>query len=173
MLVATISMWKFRVVTVGFRALGFRFCRLAYDIGLTRFMVPMLIPFTVRYALHKIRKEKLSHGAPSPGSGPISKAPYCMAPTELKELKAQLQALLDKGFIRPRVSLWSALVLFVKKKDGSLLLCINDRELNKRTIKNKYPLSSIEDLFDQLREPTVFSSITKVSTHERCLEVQT
>ena len=97
MLVATLSMWKLRVVTVGFRALGFRFCRLAYDVGLARYMVPMSIPVTFRYALHKIRKEKLSHSAQSSGSGPISKAPYRMAPAELKELKAQLQDLLDKG----------------------------------------------------------------------------
>ena len=94
-----------------------------------------------------------------PGTGPISKSPYRMAPAELKELKAQLQDLLDKGFIRPSVSPWGAPVLFVKKKDGSMRLCIDYRELNKRTIKNKYPLPRIEDLFDQLREATVFSKI--------------
>ena len=64
-----------------------------------------------------------------PGSGPISKAPYRMAPTELKELKEQLQELLDKGFIRPSVSPWGAPVLFVKKKDGSMRLCIDYREI--------------------------------------------
>ena len=67
-----------------------------------------------------------------------------MAPTELKELKSQLQDLLDKGFIRPSVSLWGAPVLFVKKKDGSMRLCIDYRELNKRMVKNKYPLPRIK-----------------------------
>ena len=73
-----------------------------------------------------------------------------MAPTELKELKVQLQELLDKKFIRPSTSPWGAPVLFVKKKDGSLRLCIDYRELNKVTVKNKYPLPRIDDLFDQL-----------------------
>ena len=86
-----------------------------------------------------------------PSIGPISKAPYRMAPTELKELKEQLQDLLDKGFIRPSASLWGAPVLFVKKKDGSMRLCIDYRELNKVTIRNKYPLPRIDDLFNQLQ----------------------
>ncbi|KAL0545979.1 hypothetical protein IC582_015883 [Cucumis melo] len=90
---------------------------------------------------------------------PISRAPYRMAPAELKELKVQLQELLDKGFIRPSVSPWGAPVLFVKKKDGSMRLCINYRELNKVTIKNRYPLPRIDDLFDQLQGATVFSKI--------------
>ena len=74
-----------------------------------------------------------------------------MAPTELKELKTQLQKLLDKGFIRPSVFPWGAPVLFVKKKDGTLRMCIDYRQINKVTVKNKYPLPRIEDLFDQLR----------------------
>ena len=74
-----------------------------------------------------------------------------MAPAELRELKAQLQELLDKGFIRPSVSPWGAPVLFVKKKDGSMQLCIDYRELNRVTMRNKYPLPRIEDLFDQLQ----------------------
>ncbi|KAL4011838.1 hypothetical protein IC575_028902 [Cucumis melo] len=82
-----------------------------------------------------------------------------MAPTELKELKVQLQELLDKGFIRPSVSPWGAPVLFVKKKDGSMRLCIDYRELNKVTVKNRYPLHRIDDLFDQLQGATVFSKI--------------
>ena len=77
--------------------------------------------------------------------------PYRMAPAELKELKEQLQELLDKGFIRPNTSPWGAPVLFVKKKDGTLRLCIDYRELNKVIIKNKYPLPRIDDLFDQLQ----------------------
>ena len=83
-----------------------------------------------------------------PGAVPISRAPYRMAPTELKELKSQLQELLDKGFIRPSVSPWGALVLFVKKKDGTLRMYIDYRQINKVTVKNKYPFPRIEDLFD-------------------------
>ncbi|TYJ95917.1 pol protein [Cucumis melo var. makuwa] len=94
-----------------------------------------------------------------PGTVPISRAPYRMAPTELKEMKVQLQELLDKGFIRPSVSPWGAPVLFVKKKDGSMRLCIDYRELNKVTVKNIYPLPRIDDLFDQLQGATVFSKI--------------
>ena len=77
----------------------------------------------------------------------------------MKELKVQLQELLDKGFIRPSVSLWDAPALFVKKKDGSMRLCIDYRELNKVTVKNRYPLPRIDDLFDQLQGATVFSKI--------------
>ena len=73
-----------------------------------------------------------------------------MAPAELKELMEQLQELLDKGFIRPSTSPWGAPVLFMKKKDGTLWLCIDYRELNKVIVKNKYPLLMIDDLFDQL-----------------------
>ncbi|KAL4013702.1 hypothetical protein IC575_025885 [Cucumis melo] len=94
-----------------------------------------------------------------PGTVPISRAPYRMAPAELKELKVQLQELLDKGFIRPSVSPWGAPVLFVKKKDGSMRLCIDYRKLNKVTVKNRYPLPRIDDLFDQLQGATVFSKI--------------
>ncbi|KAL0551615.1 hypothetical protein IC582_010704 [Cucumis melo] len=94
-----------------------------------------------------------------PGTIPISRAPYRMAPAELKELKVQLQELLDKGFIRPSVSPFGAVVLFVKKKDGSMRLCIDYRELNKVTVKNRYPLPKIDDLFDQLQGATVFSKI--------------
>jgi len=74
-----------------------------------------------------------------------------MAPIELKELKIQLDELLQKGFIRPSVSPWSPPVLFVKKKDGTLTLCFDYRELNKIVIKNKYPLPRMDDLFDQLQ----------------------
>nr|GEZ91483.1 putative reverse transcriptase domain, ribonuclease H-like domain, retroviral aspartyl protease [Tanacetum cinerariifolium] len=81
-----------------------------------------------------------------------------MAPIELKELKDQLQELLERGFIRPSVSPWGAPVLFVKKKDGSMRLCIDYRELNKITIRNRYPLR-IDDLFDQLQGAMHFSKI--------------
>ncbi|KAL4030410.1 hypothetical protein IC575_008647 [Cucumis melo] len=94
-----------------------------------------------------------------PVTVPISRAPYRMAPAELKELKVQLQELLDKGFIRSSVSPWGAPVLFVKKKDRSMQLCIDYRELNKVTVKNKYPLPRIDELFDQLQGAIVFSKI--------------
>ena len=95
----------------------------------------------------------------APGAEPVSKAPYRMAPVEMKELAKQLQELLDKGVIRPSTSPWGAPVLFVKKKDGSMRLCIDYRELNKLTIKNKYPLPRIDDLFDQLKDAVYFSKI--------------
>ena len=94
-----------------------------------------------------------------PGAALISKAPYRLGPAELKELKTQLQELLDKGFIRPSYSPYGALVLFVKKKYGTLRLCIDYRELNKVTIKNRYPLPRIDDLFDQVIGSSVFSKI--------------
>nr|GEX33053.1 putative reverse transcriptase domain-containing protein [Tanacetum cinerariifolium] len=94
-----------------------------------------------------------------PGAEPISKAPYRMAPIELKELKDQLQELLERGFIRPSMSPWGAPVLFVKKKDGSMRLCIDYRESNKITIRNRYPLPRIGDLFDQLQGAMHFSMI--------------
>ncbi|XP_065866494.1 uncharacterized protein [Euphorbia lathyris] len=94
-----------------------------------------------------------------PGTAPISLAPYRMAPAEMKELKIQLQELLDKGYIRPSVSPWGAPVLFVKKKDGTMRLCIDYRQLNKVTIRNKYPLPRIDDLFDQLQGAIIFSKI--------------
>ena len=82
-----------------------------------------------------------------------------MDPLELKELKLQLQELLEKGFIRPSVSPWGAPMLFVKKKDGTLRLYIDYRQLNKLTVKNKYPLPKIDDLFDQLKGASIFSKI--------------
>ncbi|KAJ3690328.1 hypothetical protein LUZ61_019492 [Rhynchospora tenuis] len=94
-----------------------------------------------------------------PDTTPISKTPYRMAPAELKELKTQLEEMLEKGFIRPSTSPWGAPVLFVRKKDGTLRLCIDYRDLNKVTIKNKYPLPRIDDLFDQLQGSSVYSKI--------------
>ena len=82
-----------------------------------------------------------------------------MSPLELKELKVQLQDLLEKGFIRPNILPWGAPVLFVRKKDGTMRLCIDYRELNKITINNKYPLPRVDDLFDQLQGAQVFSKI--------------
>ena len=94
-----------------------------------------------------------------PGVVPISKTLYQMAPTELQELKSQLQDLLKQGFIHSSTSPWGAPVLFVKKKDGTLRLCIDYRGLNQVTIKNTYPLPYIEELFDQLRGARVFSKL--------------
>nr|GEU85785.1 putative reverse transcriptase domain-containing protein [Tanacetum cinerariifolium] len=93
------------------------------------------------------------------GTQPISKAPYRIAMIELKELKEQLKELLDLGFIRPSVSPYGAFVLFVKKKDGSMRLCIDYRDLNRVTIRNRYPLPRIDDLFDQLQGAKFFSKI--------------
>ncbi|XP_074337594.1 uncharacterized protein LOC141674791 [Apium graveolens] len=94
-----------------------------------------------------------------PDAQPISKAPYRMAPLEVQELKEQLEELLDKGFIRPSFSPWGAPVLFVNKKDGSMRLYIDYRELNRITVKNRYPLPRIDDLFDQLQGAKYFSKI--------------
>ncbi|GJY18701.1 putative reverse transcriptase domain-containing protein [Tanacetum coccineum] len=90
---------------------------------------------------------------------PVARAPYRLAPSEMQELSNQLQELADRGFIRPSTSPWGALVLFVKKKDGSFRMCIDYQELNKLTIKNRYPLPRIDDLFDQLQGSSVYSKI--------------
>ena len=90
-----------------------------------------------------------------------------MAPLELKELKLQLQELLEKGFIHPSVSPWGAPMLFVKKKDGTLRLCVDYRKLNKMTVKNKYSLPRIDDLFDQLKGASVFSKIELISGYHQ------
>ena len=84
---------------------------------------------------------------------------YRMAPAELQELKVQVYELLDKGFIRPSTLPWGAPVMLAKKKDKTLKLCIGCRQLNRVTIKNRYPLSRIDDLFDQLRGEQVYSKI--------------
>ncbi|GJX98505.1 putative reverse transcriptase domain-containing protein [Tanacetum coccineum] len=97
-----------------------------------------------------------------PGAAPVARAPYRLAPSEMKELSEQLKELSDKGFIRPSSSPWGAPVLFVKKKDGSFRMCIDYRELNKLTVKNRYPLPRIDDLFDQLQGSSVYSKSTEV-----------
>ena len=94
-----------------------------------------------------------------PGTWPISMTPHRMILVEWQELKVQLQELLDKDFIRPRTSPWGTLVLFTKKKDKTLPLCIDYWQLNKAIIKNRYPLPRIDDLFDQLRRVRVYSEI--------------
>nr|GFA83748.1 putative reverse transcriptase domain-containing protein [Tanacetum cinerariifolium] len=94
-----------------------------------------------------------------PGAAPVARVAYRLAPFELKELSNQLKELSEKGFIHPSSSPWGAPVLFVKKKDESFCMCIDYRELNKLTVKNRYPLPRIEDLFDQLQGSNVYSKI--------------
>ena len=94
-----------------------------------------------------------------PGAAAMSKTPYRTSTPEMLELKMQLQELLEKKYIRPGVSPWGAPVLFLKKKDGTLKLCIDYRHLNKVTMKDKYPLPRIDDLFDKMRGARLFSKI--------------
>nr|GEY76583.1 putative reverse transcriptase domain-containing protein [Tanacetum cinerariifolium] len=94
-----------------------------------------------------------------PGAAPVARAPYRLAQAKMQELSTQLQELSDRGFIRPSSLPWGAPVLFVKKKDGSFWMCIDYHELNKLTVKNRYPLSRIDDLFDQLQRSRVYSKI--------------
>jgi hypothetical protein len=94
-----------------------------------------------------------------PGTAPIYKTPFRMATTELAELKEHIKELLEKGFIRPSSSLWGAPMIFVSKKDGTQRLCMDYRALIEVTIKSKYSLPRIDDLFDQLRGACVFSMI--------------
>ncbi|GKD10315.1 hypothetical protein Tco_1190000, partial [Tanacetum coccineum] len=94
-----------------------------------------------------------------PGAAPVARSSYRLAPLEMQELSTQVQELSDKGFIRPNSSPWGALVLFVKKKDGSFRMCIDYRELNKLTVKNQYPFPRINDLFDQLQGSRVYFKI--------------
>ena len=94
-----------------------------------------------------------------PGVIPNSKYPYQMNILDLNELKLQLQELIDKHYIRPSVYPSGAPVLFVKKNDDTRWLCIDYRQLNKMTIKNRYPLPDIDDIFDQIRGVTIFSKI--------------
>nr|GEY91911.1 putative reverse transcriptase domain-containing protein [Tanacetum cinerariifolium] len=93
------------------------------------------------------------------GATPVVKSPYRLTPSEMQELSGKLQELQNKGFIRPSHSPWGAPVLFMKKKDGSFRMCIDYRELNKLTVKNRYPLPRIDDLFDQLRGVCPFLKI--------------
>ncbi|GKC00157.1 reverse transcriptase domain-containing protein, partial [Tanacetum coccineum] len=94
-----------------------------------------------------------------PGAAHVARAPYRLAPAEMKELAEQLKELSKKGFIRPSSSPWRAPILFVKKKDGSFRMCIDYRELNKLTVKNRYPLPRIDDLFDQLQGSSIYSKV--------------
>jgi hypothetical protein len=106
-----------------------------------------------------------------PEAEPVYVAPYRMSPLELKELKSQLEEHIQKHFIRPSVSPWGAPVLLVKKKDGSMRLCVVYRQLNKVTIKNKYPIPRIDDILDQLKGASVFSKIDlRSGYHQICIK---
>ncbi|GKE18448.1 hypothetical protein Tco_1426025 [Tanacetum coccineum] len=102
-----------------------------------------------------------------PGATPVERAPYRLASSEMKELSKRLKELSDKGFIRPSFSPWGAPVLFVKKKDGSFRMCIECLELNKLTVKNRYPLLRINDLFNQLKRSNVYSKIDLLSCYHQ------
>ncbi|GJV36152.1 putative reverse transcriptase domain-containing protein [Tanacetum coccineum] len=99
-----------------------------------------------------------------PGAAPVARAPYRLAPSKMKELSEQLQELSDKGFIRPSSSPWGAPILFVKKKDVSFRIWIDYRELNKLTVKNRYPLPRIDDLFDQLQGSSIHVDPAKIES---------
>ncbi|GJR07931.1 putative reverse transcriptase domain-containing protein [Tanacetum coccineum] len=113
------------------------------------------------------RKWKWNFHRSVPGHCTVARAPYRLAPSEMKELADQLQELSDKGFIRPSLSPWGAPVLFVKKKDGSLRMCIDYRELNKLTVKNRYPLPRIDAYLDQLQGSSVYQKIDLRSEQAR------
>jgi hypothetical protein len=102
-----------------------------------------------------------------PGTPPISKRPYRMPVNELVELKKQIAGLQSKGIIRPSSSPWGAPVLFVEKKDGTQRMCVDYHSFNEVTIKNKYPLLRIEDLFDQMKGASVFSKIDFISGYHQ------
>nr|GFB40564.1 putative reverse transcriptase domain-containing protein [Tanacetum cinerariifolium] len=107
----------------------------------------------------KEREPPLRVRALVPGAAPVARAPYQLAPSGMKDLSEQLKGLSDKGFIRSSSSPWGDPVLSVKKKDGSFRMCIDYRELNELTVKNRYPLPRIDDLFDQLQRLSVYSKL--------------
>nr|GEZ33759.1 putative reverse transcriptase domain-containing protein [Tanacetum cinerariifolium] len=111
--------------------------------------------------------EKIVRVPSVPGAAPVARAPYRLAPSGMKDLSEQLKELSDKGFIRHSSSPWRAPVLFVKKEDGSFRMCIDYRGLSKLTVKNRYPLPRIDDLFDQLQRSSVYSKIDlRLSYHQ-------
>ena len=102
-----------------------------------------------------------------PGAVPNSKAPYRTNILDPNELKLQLQELIDKNYVRPSVSPWGAPILFIKNKDCTLHLCIKYCQLNKMTIKNRYPLPRIDDMFDQICGAMIFSKIDLISGYQQ------
>nr|GEW32882.1 putative reverse transcriptase domain-containing protein [Tanacetum cinerariifolium] len=127
-----------------------------FEIDLMPIELVVRIPYGNRMLIVKSDKSvsrlKVISGIKAlPRAARVARAPYRLAPSEMRELLVQLQELLEKGFIRSSSSPWGAPVLFVKKKDGSFIMCIDYRELNKLTVKNRYHFSIINDLFDQLQ----------------------
>nr|GFA93082.1 putative reverse transcriptase domain-containing protein [Tanacetum cinerariifolium] len=112
-----------------------------------------------KIAANASNKRKWGSNYNVPGAAPIARAPYRLAPSRIKGLSKQLKELFDKGFIRSSSSPWGAPILFVKKKDGSFRMGIDYQELNKLTVKNRYPLPRIDDLFDKIQESSVYSKI--------------
>ncbi|GJU12842.1 putative reverse transcriptase domain-containing protein [Tanacetum coccineum] len=137
----------------------------------------LLTHVTAKEAEYKSKKKRLEdvpivQDSPEVlGAAPVARAPYRLAPSEMKELSKQLKELSDKGFIRPSSSPWRAPVLFVKKKDGSFRMCIDYQELNQLTVKNRYPLPKIDDLFGQLQGSSVYLKIDLRSEHEEHLKL--
>nr|GEV07048.1 putative reverse transcriptase domain-containing protein [Tanacetum cinerariifolium] len=133
----------------------------ALDMQVTLHDKRIVMQVTLHYEFkQKFPHKKLGTAGGNPNANvATARAPYRLAPSEMKELSDQLQELSDKGFIRPSSSPWGAPVLFVKKKDGSFWMCIDYRELNKLTVKNSYPLPRINDLFDQLQGSSIYSKI--------------
>ncbi|GJS64252.1 reverse transcriptase domain-containing protein [Tanacetum coccineum] len=129
-------------------------------IKLGSFDVVIGMDWLSKYHARIICDEKVVH-IPIDGETLIirARAPYRLAPSEIQELSNQLQELADRGFIRPSTSPWEAPVLFVKKKDGSFRMCIDYQELNKLTVKNRYLLPRIDEIFDQLQGSSVYSKI--------------
>nr|GEV34095.1 putative reverse transcriptase domain-containing protein [Tanacetum cinerariifolium] len=159
-------------VVTGTFLLNNRYASILFDTGADRSFVSTafsslidIIPTTLDHGydvelvdgVEDKSKEKRLEDVPTVQDFP--EAPYRLAPSEMKELPYQLKELTDKGFIRPSSSPWGAPVLFVKKKDGSFRMCIDYHELNKLTVKNRYPLPRIDDLFDQLQGSSVYSKI--------------
>nr|GEU64189.1 reverse transcriptase domain-containing protein [Tanacetum cinerariifolium] len=122
-------------------------------------MLGLLTPVNTKETEDKSKEKRLEDALIVPGAAPVARAPYRLAPSGMKDLSKQLKELSDKGFIRPSSLPWGAPVMFVKKKDGSFRMCIDYRELNKLTVKNRYPLPRIDDLFDQLQGSSVYSKI--------------
>nr|GFA00036.1 transposon Ty3-G Gag-Pol polyprotein [Tanacetum cinerariifolium] len=122
-------------------------------------MLGLLTHVNTKETEDKSKEKRLDDALIVPGAAPVARAHYRLAPSGMKDLSEQLKELSDKGFIRPSSSPWGASVLFVKKKDGSFRMCIDYRELNKLTVKNRYPLPRIDDLFDQLQGSSIYSKI--------------
>nr|GFA03107.1 putative reverse transcriptase domain-containing protein [Tanacetum cinerariifolium] len=122
-------------------------------------MLGLLTHVNTKETEDKSKEKQLEDAMIVPGAAPVAQTPYRLAPSGMKDLLEQLKELSNKGFIRPSSSPWGALVLFVKKKDGSFRMCIDYRELNKLTVKNRYPLPRVDDLFDQLQGSGVYFKV--------------